>query len=312
MADINGGIRHHEGKRGLTFLTVTFPAGTDILDARDALRKLTNGKHFRPRGGPAALYFWVLEKTKRGTPHYHMVLWAPWIPPMPRVPDRCSKARHVARLNARQRRFLDHVEGCGFGWVVNNEPVRRRNVVGSYLAKYLSKQGKGFEYPVVTVATARNRDERALTYRQARRYGASYGFRPAPKRPLPLVRSHAGKLFNGYGDVLSMRGELVSETVHNEAWAAAQARADAARLCAADMHAIHAVLWWRSRSANRVTTWHHGGRVYRRREVERFDLNVWGQLMLLLGFETPHGEAISIRWVEERVIPAWQCASNVG
>ena len=122
---LNSARCHIRQRRGFRdrwlMLTTTYAEGQEwtASDLRDCLQRMR--MWFKRRGWPLA-YVWVLELTKRGRPHYHVLL----------------------RLGVNQR--IPHPDDCGW-WQkgsTNLEPAR--NAVG-YVAKYASKGGDRGDFP---------------------------------------------------------------------------------------------------------------------------------------------------------------------
>ena len=122
---INSARCHIRQRRGFRdrWLMVTTTYADDqqwaVSDVRDFLQRVR--MFFKRRGWPLS-YVWVLELTKRGRPHYHVLL----------------------RLGVNQR--IPNPDDCGW-WQkgsTNVEPCR--NAVG-YVAKYASKGGDREDFP---------------------------------------------------------------------------------------------------------------------------------------------------------------------
>lgn len=122
---INSARCHIRQRRGFRdrwlMLTTTYADDKEwsASDLRDCLQRMR--MWFKRRGWPLA-YVWVLELTKRGRPHYHVLI----------------------RLGVNQR--IPHPDDCGW-WQkgsTNLEPCR--NAVG-YVAKYASKGGEREDFP---------------------------------------------------------------------------------------------------------------------------------------------------------------------
>lgn len=122
---LNSSRMHIRQRRGFRdrwlMLTTTYADNTEwqASDLRDCMQRM---RMWFKRRGWAFAYVWVLELTKRGRPHYHVLI----------------------RLNVGQR--IPHPDSIGW-WrkgSTNLEPAR--NAVG-YVAKYASKGGQADEFP---------------------------------------------------------------------------------------------------------------------------------------------------------------------
>lgn len=100
--------------RYAVFVTLTYRPG-EVWHAshiRDCLHRM---RMWSQRMGIKIPYCWVLELTKSGTPHYHVILWLP-------------KGVKVPFFDAR-----------GWWFVGSSQTERARDPKGRYLAKYVSK-----------------------------------------------------------------------------------------------------------------------------------------------------------------------------
>lgn len=122
-------IRKHK----VLFITLTYPeimfrySGIEGKSDNEALKKFIN--NLRTNYGLAG-YVWVKELTKKGTPHYHMIIDIPYTP--------------ITKLNDMWAKV------CGFKSknCVRSDPknglvVKRPQDAGFYVAKYISKVKNG-------------------------------------------------------------------------------------------------------------------------------------------------------------------------
>ena len=112
------------GKRGRYILLTTTYRPNAEWSARHITRLVKCARDWYARQGQKLHYEWVLELTKAGIPHYHLILWVP---------------RHL---------MLPHADTRGWWPHGSTRTEVARNPVG-YLAKYASK-GCADCYNIVT------------------------------------------------------------------------------------------------------------------------------------------------------------------
>ena len=122
----SGRLLHEETTRGgfrfrVAMLTLTYRPDVS-WDARHVTQCIKRIRAYLRRRGHACRYVWVLENTKAGKPHYHVLLWLPRGLTLPK-PDKRGWWPHG----------LTRIE-----WA--------RNAIG-YLAKYASKGSGGHPFP---------------------------------------------------------------------------------------------------------------------------------------------------------------------
>lgn len=137
----------------LRFLTFTYPASVDrrfdnpadVRLASEDFRELV--KKWRHRGRTFE-YVRVLERTKRGRIHIHVIMWGDYVA---KCTDKGRQARGLPTgRGSGSPCYCKETRPCiqklahraGFGWV-DVRAVRSANVAAAYVAKYLGKQTSG-------------------------------------------------------------------------------------------------------------------------------------------------------------------------
>ena len=94
-------------------LTMTYRPGV-AWDRRHVSECLKRARHWMARRGLRLRYVWVMELTKRGFPHYHVMVWLPLGVKLPKLDDAGWWPHGMTRME----------------WAV---------CAGGYMAKYVSK-----------------------------------------------------------------------------------------------------------------------------------------------------------------------------
>lgn len=112
------------------FLHLTFsPQSTRFSSILECLEKMKENRntllqYLRDRGTENLEYIWVMEPHESGFPHFHVLVFAPWIPKIQKLGDWWEK-KGLGEYN-------------GVDWEGPYDPQRSNKLVG-YLTKYVSK-----------------------------------------------------------------------------------------------------------------------------------------------------------------------------
>lgn len=133
-------------KNRWSFLTLTMPSRPGTPDqAMKRWRELRRHISRNWKAGRAWQFVRVTELQDRGAVHFHILHNAPdtEIPHYRGPADNWSKNRFLKTLTTNARSFVRLIESYGFGWVSDNNYVRKSNAAAAeYLAKYLAKNSE--------------------------------------------------------------------------------------------------------------------------------------------------------------------------
>ena len=141
---------HEKGLSKWMFVTLTFGSKevngmVDLIS--EAMERWTKFRKWLQRSDKNVSYYRIVEMTKRGWPHFHILTDAN-LPPVEIRGDNERKSSYLGKQTPEGLALITMIESMGFGYTVSVQKVKGGSLgCAKYMSKYMSKDWKAITRP---------------------------------------------------------------------------------------------------------------------------------------------------------------------